>query len=394
MVGKTNLTFISKGEGSGVQLIQKSYVTDVTGRIWKIEKTNDDFFVFNTQGNVLVGTDMGNLSFVKRDQKNLIANHIIFKDGFYYCTKYKDNYIYKTKNFSDYEEIQTDEKNTGIFLDSRGRIVLLSHETLEEKDSYGNPLFYEHENIRIGESIEDILNDEPIVTGKADHDYETAIMISNRIYLLGTDWIARPFAQLSLAGEYIKTEENYNFKVHSYAGGYFFYMSDIEKLYRSRDGINATLVSSEMGNKNIKGTESAIVIPISGKFCFRYKTMDQKSYINIADDIFNIASPENPEIEQVDDITITSVLEDDEKTYVGTSNGVIYEFQLDYEGVMQRPDVAIIKTMAAKQALSQSLQYTDESIENIKKYIDDKIQEIPSIETAGSTEVKPAGNID
>ena len=92
--------------------------------------------------------------------------------------------------------------------------------------------------------------------------------------------------------------------------------------------------------------------------------------------------------------SIASVLEYDGKTYLGTKNGIIYEYQLDYEGTMQRPDITIIKTLAAKQALAQSLEYTDRCIADLKKYIDDKEQEIPPEKTESSTGVEALINTD
>ena len=79
MVGKTNLTFISKGDASSVQLIQKSYITDSNGIIWKMEIINGKIFAFSDK-NVMMGTSMENLEFLKKGQEYLRADHIIYKN--------------------------------------------------------------------------------------------------------------------------------------------------------------------------------------------------------------------------------------------------------------------------------------------------------------------------
>lgn len=384
MVGKTNLAFISKGDSSNAQLIQKSYVTDINETIWKIEKINGKIFVFGGN-NVLMGTEMGDLEFVRKDQKNLRVTHIIFIDGMYYCiADGLDLCIYKTKDFNEYEEMKfggAGEKNLGIFLDTHGKIIFVSY----AKHSYYGYI------MRTAESIEDITKVDYAESGifTSNNIGSNAVMIENRIYVKAGDW----WRQLSLACD-LRQFENGQFKVCSYAGGYFFFMKDSNSLYRSRDGIDATLVSSEMNYANIKDSFQTYVIPISGKYCLIYETSDGKNYVNIADDILNVGAPDNLIIEQADKIIAGSLFEDNGKTYVGTSGGVIYEFQLDYEGILQRPDVTVIKTLSAKQALSQSLQYTDESIESLKKYIDVKIQETFSEESGNSTEVEQTENVD
>ena len=108
----------------------------------------------------------------------------------------------------------------------------------------------------------------------------------------------------------------------------------------------------------------------------------------MADDILSVGRSTNVELQCSDKVSARSVMEYDGKTYVGTNSGIIYEFSLDYEGIIQRPDVAIIKTLAAKQALEQSLQYTDDCIAKLKNYIDSKMgEEAPAIED-NSTEVE------
>lgn len=370
MVGKTNLTFISKGDASSVQLIQKSYATDATGEIYKMEVINNRFFAFvsaaeNGKKNVLMGTDVGNMSFVRKGNGYLEATHIIYIEESYYIVKSGDvcTEIFKTRDFDEYEQVNfiIDGNWLGIFLDSRERAILVSYD--EKYAAWTRPI-----KVYICDSLRDITN-ATISAGVAEieNDYNTCLL-DNRIFFLDG-------RQISLAGEYITPEKGW--KRCDYAGGYFFKVSHPVGgmvLYRSRDLKTITRYPGFFPNIN---DEAAVqMMLINGKYCLSYVAeSDSKRYINIADDILSVGQADNTKIEIADELKIVSVLEDDGKTYVGTSNGIIYEFQLDYEGTMQRPDVAIIKTLAAKQALSQSMQYTDDCISKLKSYIDSKFED-------------------
>lgn len=372
MVGKTNLTFISKGESSSVQLIQKSYVTDATGEIYKMAIINNRFFSFVSKGdygkkNVMMGTDAGNMSFVRMGNELLEATHIVYMEGKYYIVKCENacSEMYETVDFKEYVQINLsgiEGKWLGIFTDSRDKAVLVSYRTTTSN--------HEDYTIYVCDSFEDIKNAQvsegSLDIDKDDRTYNTCL-INNRIFF-------QDGKQISLAGEGITPETGW--KRWNCAGGYFFKANHANggmMLYRSKDLKTITRYPGFFPNINREAEVQ--VIAINGKYCLSYMAEnDSKRYINIADDILSVGQTDNTKIEMMDDLTIVSVLEDDGKTYVGTSNGIIYVFQLDYEGTMQRPDVAIIKTLAAKQALSQSLQYTDDCIAKLKSYIDSKME--------------------
>lgn len=384
MVGKTNLTFISKGDSSNVQLIQNSYVTDATGEIYKMEVINNRFFAFVGESdygkkNVMMGTDAGNMSFVRMDNELLEATHIIHIEGKYYIVKSGSECteIYETTDFQEYVQINLsgiEGRWLGMFLDSRGKAILISYiysdKTNKDFKVYVCDSLRDIANAQVGQGSVDVKN-----------AYNTCL-INNRIFFPDG-------RQVSLAGTTITPDENNGkWKRHDYAGGYFFRMENTgyyngskKLLYRSRDLVSITCYPYEIAD-----TVSTYIIPISGAYGYLYAESG-KRFLNIANDILQVGYSDNEKIEIGEDILISSVLEDDGKTYLGTPNGVIYELQLDYEGTIQRPDVAIIKTMAAKQALAQSLQYTDECIAKIKSYIDNKFEGEISIVEDSSTKV-------
>lgn len=395
MVGKTNLPFISKGEGSSVQLMQKSYVIGTVGAIYKMEEINGKLFVFVGGDNVMMGSDINHLEFIKKDGKNLEATHVIYADNRYYLTTFDLNDskgIYATSDFEIYEEIdpfnlagvpREKEKNDyayqgkikqqALFLDINGRIIFMYKADWEIYVQYG---------ISICKSW-NALADMEIVRLQSDLIWnKESFLIENKIYIENNK-------QISLDGQSVEGQGS-KLSRYTYADGYFFRLqknSDKNVVYRSRDGINFTMNHCELLGDDFDFLNA--IIPINGRLgSICVNKADSKIYLNIAADIMNVGAIENDKVEIFDSFNIRSVVEYGEKTYVGTDNGIIYEFQLDYEGTLQRPDVAIIKTMSAKQALAQSVQYTDECIERMKQYIEDKIQENLNTEPKDSTEVE------
>lgn len=375
MVGKTNLTFISKGEGAGVQVIQKSYVTGTTESIYKMEEINGKLYVFAYKRYVLTGPGIDGLDFIKKGNEKLKATHIVYADGVYYIMdasseNLDDPKIYATSDFQNYEEI--DLKNSGImenhddsgvrlaglFLDSKGNIIVAYY-------NVGQRILY----IGIVESLKQNSEVEmvKIYLGSASIDERETFLIGDKIYI-GNGWC-------NLTGSYTEAPD---IRRYRYTSGYFFFVSN-RALYRSRDGISKIRYNHEI--PVYSSPNSLCIIPINGKHCYLYMDVEGNPYLNIADDVLKIGCVENETIQLCDPIeAVDSVVEYDGKTYLGTRYGVIYELQLDYEGTIQRPDVTVIKTLAAKQALAQSLQYTDDKIKELKNYIDGKLVENASAE--------------
>lgn len=379
MVGKTNLTFISKGDASSVQLIQKSYITDSNGIIWKMEIINGKIFAFSDK-NVMMGTSMENLEFLKKGQEYLRADHIIYKNGRYYLVEADvECEIYTTEDFVEYGKVElgeefTGRKNVGIFLDSSDRVIFVCCSS-------------ENWWIYRCDAAEDLGNADVVAVDINDYNYnkDHTYMRNNKILWNRNNNLY----QVSLSGSK-KLKIRDNFYIYSYAAGYFFYWRTVNgtsKMYRSRDVIGEETLCPNVRSSIIDN--SPCVIPVNGKICILYSsTAGEGSLLNVSDDILSVGSSTNELLRCSDYISVCSVLEYDGKTYVGTGNGIIYELALDYEGIIQRPDVAIIKTLAAKQALEQSLQYTDDCIAKLKEYIDSKMgEESPAIENS-STEGK------
>lgn len=395
MVGKTNLVFISKGEEANIQLIQKSYSTMATGEIFKLEEINGNFFAFADKCYVLTGTDMDHLDFVKKDNENLQATHIVYAEENYYIMSAFGSSgsakVFATADFNEYVDVGIEEiirseneeyYNGGLFLDSKGNIVIIFYELINY-----------HLLICVCKTLKKLTEIEIIRTNYLRNDN-----ISSESYrsFLVNDKIYFPKRQYSLSGANTNVA---GLERYMYTGGYFFKVVEEKNLntnvyekilYRSRDGVNMIRYNHELPQYFY----NQYVVPISGKYGCIYTNRDGDCFLNIADDIMGVGYVENQTIRVYDTMEVKSVLEYDDKTYMGTQNGIIYEFQLDYEGVLQRPDVTIIKTLSAKQALAQSIQYTDNCVLNLRNYIDQKIQDGNSTLVTNSNAVELENNVD
>ncbi len=404
MIGKTNLTFISKGDASSVQLLQKSYVIGMAGEIYKMEEINGRLFVFGN--GVMMGDNIDNLDFLKKDGVKLQATHIIYADERYYivnhCRDWNEK-IYLTCDFQTYEEIDPVDaagisreimdgtvKKTAmitsmnLFLDSKGRIIFIY---LYDWYSANNtpPVNYtgaEHAGMSICKSLKEVSEREMIeLSGDAKSSYgKSAFLADDKIYC--------DRRQIDLNGG-ADTSYEILYK-RMYANGYFFRMITAGSeniIYRSRDGKNLIRGTHETPGKDFEVFDS--IVPINGKLgVICYNQSEFKTYLNIANDVMSVGDVGNEMVQIFDSFNIVSIVEYNEKTYIGTDNGTIYELQLDYDGILQRPDVAIIKTLAAKQALAQAMQYTDDCIAKLKGYIDGKIEKESSDVENNSTKVE------
>lgn len=399
MLGKTNTIFVSKNDASDVQLIQERYLTPSAGSIKKIEYLNNMFFVYTSDKEVMYGTDIGSLAFIKKDGKNLEATHFIYHDGkYYFCNAYEasklKSHIYATRDFTEYEEIVVEEDDNedynlyipGLFKDSHGRIIIVGYKGIY--NSSGDYSTNEQSSLHIlknygAQQDEEIIRDDIhsfVCMGYRGAPCTDSILIKDRIFSSSGKIVC------DLAG----STKNTKYEFSSYVNDYFYrgiydnYSFAIAGIYKSFDGINWVLCNS-VDTKNARSWSVANnkadcgkeVIPLAGNTCLIY-SRDDKVYINIADKTNLIGSSSNKIFElDISDLTkITAVTEDGEgNTYIGFISGCIVKLYLDQDGTTQLPDIQVIKTLAAKQALAQAKQYTDEKVAELKAYFDSKIEQ-------------------
>lgn len=394
MLGKTNILFVSKSDASEVQLIQERYLTPSSGSVIKIEYLNNMFFVYTSTREVMYGADMGALAYIRKDGKNLEATHFIYHEGkYYFCDAYEGSklksYVYATSDFTDYEEIILEEYedeaydlfSAGIFKDSQERIIVIGYRYKKTGSSTYDSQSRLHILYSFGER-----QDEEIIGGEnglsigfyAGKPSTEERLIKDRIFTSGS---AENICDL--AGNV----SNYTKNIESYANDYFYtestrvnyYGETVFGIYKSFDGINWSLCTSAAIKDISKWTdsESIEVIPLAGKTCLIYKAFE-KIHINLADRPEMIGNPTNEtfDLDISDFSKIYAVAEDGEgNTYIGFKGGNIIKLYLDQDGTTKLPDVQLVKTLAAKQALAQAKQYTDEKVAELKAYVDSKIEQ-------------------
>lgn len=392
MLGKTNILFVSKSDASEAQLVQETYLTSSAGDIRKIEYLNDMFFAYTSNRDVLYGADVSSLSFIKRDDEMLEATHCIYHEGKYifcdaYAQKQEKAVVYATKDFISYEEIiieedvDADQKYSvlfsvsGIFKDSKERIVIMVRKQVStgvtnELDLY---IFESFEDMSVKEIV--ICNNKDI----ADVGAEYSILLKDRIIINANCFIC------DLAGNV----DNNQYVIVSYAKDYFFYTvierNIITRIYKSFDGKNWTRcmdfdiddayrVSYHFKPNDTKRYPD--IFSMSGMVCLIYCDSQEKFYINLTDNIRKIGNPTNETFELDMPGYVCSVTEDEDgNAYMGCTGGVIIKCYLDQDGTTKLPDVQLVKTLAAKQALAQAKQYTDEKVAELKAYVDSKIEQ-------------------
>ena len=395
MLGKTNIVFVSKSDASEAQLLQERYLTPSASEIIKIEYLNDIFFAYTSEKEVMYGADIRSLAFIKKDGKNLEATHFIYHEGtYYFCNAYTGSklrsYVYTTKDFIDYEEIVIEENedesfdmfSLGIFKDSQGRIIVVTYKYKHTSSvSYA---FTHQSSLHILRNFderqdEEILRDDEkffVSVNSGGRPYTDAILVKDRIFSEST--------VCDLSGNVQQLKKD----IRSYANGYFYTSSyannyDLTGIYRSFDGINWALCPSVdiedaqswptvLVNNTKPENGGKEVLPLAGKTCLIYSSQG-KIYANLADKTNLIGSSSNETFElDISDLSHISSMAEDEigNTYIGFSGGGIIKLYLDQDGTAQLPDIQLVKTLAARQALVQAKQYTDEKVAELKSYFD------------------------
>ena len=79
------------------------------------------------------------------------------------------------------------------------------------------------------------------------------------------------------------------------------------------------------------------------------------------------------EIGSLSDYSVNCWTEAISDTYLGGPSGIITKIFLDMDGTYQIPEITLVKTLSAKEALSKAKEYTDEQLAELKSYIDSKL---------------------
>lgn len=376
MLGRTNAVYKEISETAELSLGIEEIITPTSASIVKIEHLNDKFFAFTDDWTILYGEDMEHLQFLKKDGENLVASSAVYKDGTYgFLTKDSPTTLYTSSDLSDYEEkeIKTEEYNTKngyIGMSSDSKIVIL---TGYVKGS-NNTCYC----IGIFESFDEISWDKFIIK---DYDYsehftpclaiwkDRFILDSESVISLDGSINQLCFSKVTCAD--ITKNMIMFYKKSKYA--------DTVQIYISTNGINARmigeyyietdgyledimLVDYEMGMLGVYlkcGISDSVLRSYKWKFCL----------VNSVDQI-------GQAIEKLIEINVLAGTEGAQcfcqhgiYTYLGATGGSIYKTWIDESGSSTSPEVGLVKTLSAKQALQEAKKYCDNQYADLAERI-------------------------
>ena len=363
MLGRTNLLYVPENESMDLHFNQEYILTSTSHDIVKIENINNVFFAFSADESVLYGSDIEKLKYLKNGLELLKAKHIIFADDVYYLTTIENTQgkavIYKTQDFVTFEEVvlKTGDSSYyypvhGLFLNSTGEIVAFIEQTKGGGDSTTTKyllvtdslLMYDEHNANFIEVGGQVIKYKSATSTKLKKD---------RIFTYNgsSSWL------LTFDGTFSPVDR-YSF----FAAGYFLKIQNTNNkfyLYYSINGVNYSLVDFQ----NVVDYSILYTFEYDGYIAHIYScTEDGKTVkkLVVADTPKGLADAVS------DAITVDiefSLLEDshvykDDYVYLGSTGGIITKAKIESSGAI-RPDISLLKTLSAKQALKEANEYTE-----------------------------------
>lgn len=285
--------------------------------------------------------------------------------------------VYKTSNLTSFEEIvirreSSEERNksgstitycTGaLLLTSDNRIAMLYSktegdgqpcirfilcDTFDSFDHVGNNF------VEFNESLVCSCNSTYMLKDRIFSYYS-----SNSIYLITLDGSLQKVTPFSY-----------------YAAGYFFYVSTYNTsnmsyniklaVYYSLNGVDYQAVQLDVGAYNASTTKGVSIFEYDGNIAMLYPDENDgmKQKIAISPTPKGLVDAVKTAIPVSVDYSIQTKISlyKDDYVYLGSTGGIIIKAKLDYTDTT-RPDITVLKTLSAKQALVESKRYTDEKI--------------------------------
>lgn len=376
MLGKTNALFVTGTESADAQLIQEAILTVSAANIEKIEYINEYYFAFLSDEKVLYGKDINNLAILKNGNADMLASHVIYADEKYYFVQSKEAItiyndaikesaiVYSTNDLVTFEEIVIKQGHgfIGLYKSSAGRIALLIYKKTETSGKTISKAY-----MLVLNTLQNYVEDDALMQIDMSYGWQVenyfnrkSIMVKDRI-IIGETWGTtneKTDAIISLDGTHTQADAQRT----DYAHGYFFNIKS-GMIYYSINGINYSLLGKiERSIKKIVEFENSVM-----------------GIFSIENEKYKFAIAESPEklLEAMNNSTEVNIIgdiltgvESGGYTYIGCSGGVILKTYIDYSGTGNIPEVTVLKTLSAKQALERSKVYTEQKIAELKEYVD------------------------
>ena len=381
MLGRTNLLFVAGDNTSELAFTPDYILTSASGNILKIEYINDLFFVFTEDEKVLYGSDMNNLQTLKNGNEAFAAKHIIHADGVYYMTKIERTtgkaIIYKSSDLISYEVITLKTGTSsysypvhGLFLDSKGEIVAFIEEYKDTYSSHNRYLLIVDTLAGYQEESASFIEVTPAPYNKNTTAIGTRLK-KDRIftYIHASSSYDDGGRMISLDGT-MSSVDMYSF----FALDYFFKVQSHSpsRLYYSLNGTD--YISLEFSN-DVTDFNAINVFEYGGTIALIYKCTENG--VTGVSKLTTAATPKELIKATASAIPVTidygmianSNVYVDDYVYLGSTGGIVIKGKID-NAETERPDVVVVKGMAAKEALKQANDYTDEKYKTITKEVE------------------------
>lgn len=386
MLGKTNIVYVAKDQGSEMQFVVEYIPSITSANIVDMKFYNGFLFAFTLYKNVLFGTDAGNMKFLNFNDDLLQATDVLFFNGEYiFFDRYArfpintDNKevslkYYASKNLEDIEErtVKVDSVAitgigyscdqsliAGMAIDGDNNLTILILSTKLPKDGILN-----NSVLAIPEVI--FTNDIDTGTVKKKVTGKDISIYLNKFYMY---FMRNRYMIYSPGNTHSSTNYYHSISIYDGMLGYpknepvmvkddiAYYIID-SKLYYSINFVDQKL---------LRGSKTDGIFPVGNRLAIY---SDDKIFL--ADTLQGISDNMAREIEVGEfDYGIGVAVEADEgNTYMGCMNGIITKCFLDADGEYKIPEVQLVKTLAARQALSQAKDYTDGKVAELRLYID------------------------
>lgn len=397
MLGKTNIIYVTKDQNSEMQFVKEYIQTKSTSDFSDIKYYNGIFFAleYSSKGEkvrILYGSDIEKLEYLKYNDAMLEITNVQFFDG---------NYIF----FDRDKEFEYDKNSATITLEyyAGSNLSQLEKKCLSYDLSDTNET-----TVRCGKIIDaEISSDNKLVflilvyRGKWQTKENT-----NFWYVMNIR------SDLNTVQEEIVTEEKYNklginssicfmrdrfyglnYNTSAYSESYMLSLDGIltgvsdfvipsailneiayyivdRAIYYSTNFTSKVLIRPKPAD-NYSEPYPIGIFSIGGRIAFKYYVVYDEYKLLLADSFNDIRdNMTSLDVGNFCDYSVRGWVEVGGCTYFAGPSGIIVKCLLDTEGSYQLPEVTLIKTLAARQALDQAKQYTDEKVAELKNYID------------------------
>lgn len=373
MLGRTNALFVEDQEDASFELVQEPILTASASSVEKIEFFSGIYFAFLDDWKILYGSDMSDLSIMMRDNTPFLASHVIFADDSFYFVRAGESFstrkICKTTDFLTFEDVDVVGIEEciafGIYMTRAGKIVILMADA----------------DMSLHICITDTLS-ESAQLNLIDTSYQYKTNSSTSKYLKASKMISDKIILKEYAGSSTNTymlicsldgtvKNTHSNDLSKYAHGCFYTATDSLTMYYSLNGIDfnrlGTVDGVTTGNLVNKFEVMELDDNAVGVIIHNTGNVDMFTIIETPTQPGNIFR--NPKVISLFG-SFSCYLYHDGFTYIGCTGGLILKTYVDYSGSSAAPNIKVLKTLSAKQALEDAKKYTDERFKILESMIE------------------------